>query len=57
MAELDGNIHIGTSGWGYDHWKGFFYPEELPGSEMLSCYAGEFNTLEINGTYYRHNPR
>ena len=53
MAELDGNIHIGTSGWSYDHWKGPFYPEDLPGSEMLSHYAGEFNTLEINGTFYR----
>lgn len=22
------NIHIGTSGWSYDHWAGIFYPED-----------------------------
>jgi len=57
MADLIGNIHMGIPGWSYDHWKGPFYPEDLPGLEMLSRYAGEFNTTEINGTIYRHNHR
>jgi uncharacterized protein YecE (DUF72 family) len=46
-------LHIGTSGWHYPHWKGSFYPEDLPDAEMLSFYAGRFSTVEINNTFYR----
>lgn len=47
------NIHIGTSGWHYDHWKGPFYPENLPQSKMLSYYALHFKAVEINNSFYR----
>jgi len=43
---------IGTSGWHYDHWKGPFYPKNLPSDEMLPYYANLFNTVEINATFY-----
>ncbi|MGD2170229.1 MAG: DUF72 domain-containing protein [Chlamydiota bacterium] len=43
---------IGTSGWHYDHWKGSFYPKNLPSDEMLPYYANLFNTVEINATFY-----
>ncbi len=46
-------IHIGTSGWHYEHWKGPFYPEDLPPSRMLEFYANVFDTVEINNTFYR----
>jgi uncharacterized protein YecE (DUF72 family) len=46
-------IHIGTSGWQYKHWKKSFYPEEIAASEMLSYYAGQFSTVEINNTFYQ----
>jgi uncharacterized protein YecE (DUF72 family) len=45
-------IHIGTSGWSYDHWKGPFYPEHLAGSRMLAYYAGHFRSAEINNSFY-----
>jgi len=45
---------IGTSGWTYDHWKGRFYPAELPRSRWFSHYAGIFSTVEINATFYRN---
>jgi uncharacterized protein YecE (DUF72 family) len=45
-------IHIGTSGWCYDHWKGPFYPEDLAGERMLACYAEHFRTTEINTSFY-----
>ena len=45
-------IHIGTSGWHYDDWKGPFYPEETPAEQMLSYYAGHFGTVEINNSFY-----
>jgi len=43
----------GTSGYSYKEWKGAFYPEKLPASEMLRFYAGHFRTVEINNTFYR----
>jgi uncharacterized protein YecE (DUF72 family) len=46
-------IHIGTSGWHYDHWKGAFYPEALPRNNYLEYYADIFHTLEINNSFYQ----
>ena len=48
-----GTAHIGTSGWHYAHWRGVFYPETLPASKMLEFYAGRFDTVELNNTFYR----
>jgi uncharacterized protein YecE (DUF72 family) len=44
---------VGTSGYSYKEWKGSFYPDELPAAEMLRFYAGRFQTVEINNTFYR----
>ncbi len=48
-------ILVGTSGWSYDDWVGRFYPIELAKKkgEWFSYYAGYFNTVEINSTFYR----
>jgi uncharacterized protein YecE (DUF72 family) len=46
-------IRIGTSGWSYDHWVGVLYPPELPVSARLARYAQEFNTVELNASFYR----
>jgi uncharacterized protein YecE (DUF72 family) len=53
MAGVSRQIHIGTSGWSYDHWKGPFYPHDLPGSQMLTFYAQHFRSVEINSSFYR----
>jgi uncharacterized protein YecE (DUF72 family) len=45
--------HIGCSGFHYKHWKGIFYPENLPPKKWFSFYAQHFNTLELNVTFYR----
>src|SRR5689334_12696731 len=47
------NVHVGTSGWHYAHWKGPFYPERIRGSEMLGYYAQHFDTVELNNTFYK----
>ena len=47
------NIHIGTSGWQYDHWRGPFYPEDLSKNDFLSYYAERFQTVEINNSFYQ----
>jgi uncharacterized protein YecE (DUF72 family) len=46
-------IHVGTSGWHYDHWQGPFYPDDLPPVDWLSYYADRFDTVEINNTFYQ----
>jgi uncharacterized protein YecE (DUF72 family) len=46
-------LEVGTSGYSYKEWKGSFYPEDLPASEMLRFYAERFRTVEINNTFYR----
>jgi uncharacterized protein YecE (DUF72 family) len=46
-------IHIGTSGWSYDHWKGPFYQDNTAGEDMLAFYAENFRTVEVNNTFYR----
>jgi uncharacterized protein YecE (DUF72 family) len=45
-------IYIGTSGWQYYHWKGKFYPEDLPSKDFLKFYSKYFNTVEINTSFY-----
>jgi uncharacterized protein YecE (DUF72 family) len=45
---------IGTSGWSYRHWRGPFYPSGMAkGSDQLRFYAERFDTVEVNGTFYR----
>ena len=45
-------VHIGLSGYLYQHWKGAFYPSGLPQRRWLEHCAGYFRTLELNGTFY-----
>jgi uncharacterized protein YecE (DUF72 family) len=47
------NIHVGCSGWVYRHWRGIFYPEGLPQKRWFERYAEEFDTVEINASFYR----
>lgn len=44
---------IGCSGWNYAHWREVFYPRGLPTSRWLEHYAGTFDTVEVNATFYR----
>lgn len=46
-------LRIGTSGWHYGHWRGRFYPAELPSQEWLAYYAERFSTVEINNSFYK----
>jgi uncharacterized protein YecE (DUF72 family) len=46
-------IHIGTSGFSYKDWVGPYYPPGTAQKDMLSFYACEFSTCELNFTYYR----
>ncbi|MCG7610602.1 MULTISPECIES: DUF72 domain-containing protein [Mycobacterium] len=46
-------IRIGTSGWSYDHWTDVLYPRGTPAKSRLAHYVGEFDTVELNGSFYR----
>ncbi|GMQ99906.1 MAG: DUF72 domain-containing protein [Zetaproteobacteria bacterium] len=46
-------IRIGCSGYYYRHWLGLFYPENLPASRWFAFYAKQFDTVEINASFYR----
>jgi uncharacterized protein YecE (DUF72 family) len=46
-------VRIGCSGWNYAHWRERVYPKGLPQRRWLEHYAGLFDTVEINNTFYR----
>lgn len=46
-------LRIGTSGWSYDHWQGVLYEPGLPTAKRLAAYAAEFDTVELNASFYR----
>lgn len=46
-------LRVGTSGYSYTDWKGTYYPSQIRQSDMLAFYAEDFDTVEINYTYYR----
>jgi uncharacterized protein YecE (DUF72 family) len=37
----------------YDDWRGRLYPERDPKRRWLELYAQEFDTVEVNSTFYR----
>lgn len=47
------SVHVGCSGWVYQHWKGGFYPAELAQKRWFEHYAASFDTVEINASFYR----
>lgn len=49
-------IRVGTSGFAYEDWRGRWYPPDLPRARFFDFYAGVFDALEINATYYRVPP-
>ncbi len=46
-------VHVGTSGWQYDDWRGAFYPREVPQRKWLEYFSTHFRTVELNNSFYR----
>jgi uncharacterized protein YecE (DUF72 family) len=46
------DLHIGISGWTYAGWRGVFYPKKLAHRQELEFASREFNSIEINGSFY-----
>ncbi len=49
---MDG-VHIGTSGWSYEHWEHVLYPPGTVPWDRLGHYLRHFRTVELNSSYYR----
>ena len=47
------SLKVGTSGWVYKDWKSKFYPKNIRAKDHLSFYCTQFNTVEVNATFYR----
>jgi uncharacterized protein YecE (DUF72 family) len=45
-------LRVGISGWTYPPWRGKFYPAKLQQKRELEFAARQFNSIEINGTFY-----
>lgn len=50
---LPQRVHVGTSGFVYPDWRGAFYPPEVRTADQLGYYATQFDTLELNTSFYR----
>src|SRR5437867_7193315 len=46
-------LRIGASSWSAPSWEGVFYPPGMPPSDYLAHYAGRFDTVEVDATFYR----
>jgi uncharacterized protein YecE (DUF72 family) len=46
-------LHLGTIGWSYNFWKGPFYSTKTTSKDFLAYYAKQFNTVEVDSTFYR----
>ncbi|TWO70102.1 DUF72 domain-containing protein [Caenimonas sedimenti] len=49
---MAGKAFIGVSGWRYTPWRGHFYPKGLAQARELQFAAGQFPSLELNGSFY-----
>jgi uncharacterized protein YecE (DUF72 family) len=50
---MKNKIHIGTSGFHYEHWLGPFYPQGVESKDFLKFYTQFFHTVELNNTFYQ----
>jgi len=47
-----GRAWIGISGYDYKPWRGSYYPAGMPARRWLEYASREFETIELNGTFY-----
>lgn len=50
-------VRVGTSGWGYDDWRGGFYSRSTEPRDYLKSYARVFDAVEVNSSFYGSSSR
>jgi len=53
MTRRRAAARVGCSGWHYASWAGRYYDPSLPKSRWLETYARDFDTVELNNSFYR----
>lgn len=56
LRVMPGKAYIGTSGWNYKSWREGFYGD-APQKQWLAFCADRFTAIEVNGTFYRLQPK
>jgi len=51
--EKPANLRVGTSAFTAAGWEGSFYPSGMQPRDFLSYYATQFDTVEVDSTFYR----
>lgn len=46
-------VNIGCSSFYNSYWKKIFYPENIPSAKWFAYYCTQFNTYEMNGSFYK----
>lgn len=46
-------VYVGAPVWSHPGWVGKVYPPKTPSKEFLRAYARQFNSIELNSTFYR----
>ncbi len=52
-----GLVRFGTSSFSSEDWVGSFYPAGTKPADFLRYYASQFDTVEVDATYYHIPPR
>ena len=52
QATARGRVLVGISGYVYKPWRGRFYPDGLPARRWLEYASRQFDSIELNGTFY-----
>jgi uncharacterized protein YecE (DUF72 family) len=51
--QTEAEIRVGTSAFTAAGWEGIFYPAGMQPRDFLAYYATQFNTVEVDSTFYR----
>jgi uncharacterized protein YecE (DUF72 family) len=52
-ADFPPHLHVGTSSWSTDDWRGTVYEANARPGDYITQYARSFRTVEIDATFYR----
>ncbi len=51
-ASLPLKLYIGTTSWSCKQWLGYVYPKKAQATNFVRLYSEQFNSIELNTTYY-----
>lgn len=53
LSGLSPRLHVGTSSWSTDDWRGTLYDADARPADYITQYARALKTVEIDATFYR----